>query len=110
MVGVEWLGLCAASLVFSSAGLPLIPPERQSHYVREFLFVCRVLLERQRLAAQGGGGGPVKTLPPGPPESLGGSAKGEGETAVVLNAELRIPILQLRDSLGLFRDRLAPVR
>ena len=85
-------------------GLPRIPPERQSHYVREFLFVCRVLLERKRLAAQekvlpvGAGG------PPGAPEGCQQSGTHPG---VLLETELRVPILQLRDSLGLFRDRSA---
>lgn len=90
----------------SFAGLPSIPPERQSHYIREFLFVCRVLLERQRLAAQD-----KATKSP----SLTGEATGPSEVLsdgsgsslhyVDLEQELRVPILQLRDPLGLFRDR-----
>ncbi|OEH80368.1 hypothetical protein cyc_05172 [Cyclospora cayetanensis] len=83
------------------AGLALIPPERQSHYVREFLFVCRVLLERQRLAASEKVVA-ARAFLDRPSEKF---AQGEDFTsAITLDTELRVPILQLRDTLGLLRN------
>ncbi|KAL8453233.1 hypothetical protein Emag_001965 [Eimeria magna] len=67
--GIAMLHECRLLAGCGGAGLPFIPPERQSHYVREFLFVCRVLLERQRLAMQGRGGTGTKALVEGLPKT-----------------------------------------
>lgn len=90
----------------SFAGLPLIPPERQSHYIREFLFVCRVLLERQRLAAQEKATkSPSLIAESTGPSEVFSDGSGSSLHCVALEQELRVPILQLRDPLGLLRDR-----
>ncbi|KAL8270941.1 hypothetical protein Esti_005153 [Eimeria stiedai] len=106
--GIAMLHECRLLAGCGGAGLPFIPPERQSHYVREFLFVCRVLLERQRLAMQGPGGATTKALAERPPNTGSAGAlpasQKEDSCFVALNAELRVPVIQLRDSLGLFKD------
>ncbi|KAL8433471.1 hypothetical protein ACSSS7_003861 [Eimeria intestinalis] len=106
--GIAMLHECRLLAGCGGAGLPFIPPERQSHYVREFLFVCRVLLERQRLAIQARGAPGPKALAEGAPktgiEGASPSSQKEESCFVALNSELRVPVLQLRDSLGLFRD------
>lgn len=107
-----WVCISGVGCLFARAGLPFIPAERQSHYVREFLFVCRVLLERQRLAMQEARSG-VRVIPGGAPgASVASSGPPQGDTNafVALETELRVPILQLRDSMGLFRDRSAAKR
>lgn len=83
------------------AGLPSIAAERQSHYVKEFIFLCRVLIERKKLQLEA----PL----------LQTSSDGDSFKAVSLNPkeqeqqlelnELRLPLLLQRDDLGVFRDR-----
>ncbi|KAL8426542.1 hypothetical protein Efla_006607 [Eimeria flavescens] len=105
--GLAMLHECRILAGCGGAGLPFIPPERQSHYVREFLFVCRVLLERQRLALKARGNAETEALanePTGHAGSRGQQNEKEEDGFVALHAELRVPVLQLRDSLGLFRD------